>query len=87
MPDLLQVHTDSNNESIVHALAFLIRISFIDYHEGLCVGTMSVVIPMYLAEITEEKIRGGLSNLFPLMAGLGILNTYELNTYHNVITE
>jgi hypothetical protein len=35
---------------------------------------------MYLAEIAEESIRGAISNLFPMMAGLGILNTLVYTT-------
>jgi sugar porter (SP) family MFS transporter len=46
---------------------------------GLAVGTASFVAPMYIAELTPKKIRGGVTTFSQLMIVLGILCAYIVN--------
>src|SRR5690606_20212292 len=46
---------------------------------GVGVGVSSVVIPLYLAEISPRKFRGGVVSLYQLAVTLGILVSYFVN--------
>ncbi|XP_066259632.1 uncharacterized protein [Euwallacea similis] len=50
---------------------------------GVALGSSCVVAPMYIAEITEESLRGTLGSSFSLMLTLGILYTNVIG----VVTE
>ena len=46
---------------------------------GLAIGVVTFATPLYLSEISPEKIRGGLVSLFQLAITLGILFSYLIN--------
>jgi sugar porter (SP) family MFS transporter len=46
---------------------------------GISVGTASFVSPMYLAELSPKRIRGGLVSFNQLMIVIGILTAYIVN--------
>ncbi|CAL8101451.1 unnamed protein product [Orchesella dallaii] len=48
---------------------------------GLCVGASSLTVPVFIAEITDETVRGALCNLFPLGITFGIMNTYIFGSF------
>lgn len=48
---------------------------------GFAVGVISVVSPLYLAEIAPPHYRGRFVSLFQLMITLGILFAYQLNVF------
>lgn len=48
---------------------------------GLATGTVSVVIPIYVGEISEHSIRGTLGSFFQLMLTLGILLCYAVGAF------
>jgi MFS family permease len=43
---------------------------------GIAIGAVSVVTPMYIAELAESSIRGALGTLFQLQLTIGILFGY-----------
>ncbi|KAK9497369.1 hypothetical protein O3M35_004701 [Rhynocoris fuscipes] len=43
---------------------------------GVWSGTVSTIVPMYLAEISEPKIRGALSTFIQIMTNFGVLYEY-----------
>ncbi len=57
-------------------IALLIASRFI---VGLAIGVVTFAVPLYLSEISPEKIRGGLVSLFQLAITLGILFSYLIN--------
>ncbi|KAG8227202.1 hypothetical protein J437_LFUL003408 [Ladona fulva] len=48
---------------------------------GLATGAVSVVIPIYVGEISEHTIRGTLGSFFQLMLTLGILFSYAVGAF------
>jgi MFS family permease len=48
---------------------------------GFCGGLFCVASPMYIAEISDIKIRGLLSSFFQLMVVTGILFSYVLGAF------
>lgn len=52
---------------------FLIFSRFIS---GIAIGIISFVVPLYIAEISPNKIRGSLVALFQLMVSVGLLLSY-----------
>ena len=46
---------------------------------GIGVGISSVVIPLYLAEVSPRKFRGGIVSLYQLAVTIGILVSYFVN--------
>ena len=46
---------------------------------GLAIGVVTFAVPLYLSEISPEKIRGMLVSLFQLAITLGILFSYLIN--------
>ncbi|WP_051899107.1 sugar porter family MFS transporter [Sciscionella sediminilitoris] len=46
---------------------------------GLGVGSASVIVPMYIAEIAPARIRGSLTSLNQLLIAVGILLSYIVN--------
>ena len=43
---------------------------------GFCVGSYTVIVNVYIAEIAEDKIRGTLGFFFPICISAGVLYTY-----------
>lgn len=48
---------------------------------GLTYGLCYTVVPMYLGEISSDKIRGGITIMLTVMVKLGILITYSVGPY------
>jgi MFS family permease len=48
---------------------------------GFCAGAASLIVPIYVGEIAEDKIRGLLCSCFQVMVTLGNLTVYVLGTY------
>lgn len=48
---------------------------------GLCIGLLSMVVPMYAAEATLARYRGAVVSLFQLAITLGILGAYAVSLY------
>ncbi|XP_014257428.1 facilitated trehalose transporter Tret1-like [Cimex lectularius] len=54
---------------------------------GLWLGIVYTVVPIYLGEIAEPKVRGSLSTFFAIMTYLGVLFEYAVGPYvsYNVL--
>jgi len=50
---------------------------------GFCAGAASLVVPIYIGEVAEDRIRGMLSSGFQLMVTMGNLFGYVLGTFAN----
>jgi MFS transporter, SP family, sugar:H+ symporter len=50
---------------------------------GLSIGTLSLVVPMYIAETSPAKIRGSLTTIYQLMITFGIFIANIVNTIIN----
>ncbi|KAL1459425.1 hypothetical protein WDU94_011407 [Cyamophila willieti] len=48
--------------------------------QGIAMSVMSMVVPMYLGEIAEVRIRGSIGTVFQISLHLGILFTYVLGS-------
>lgn len=59
---------------------------FVRTIQGLAMGVVYTVLPMYLAEISSPRIRGALSTFFEGMWYFGILFEYILGPYLSYIT-
>lgn len=46
---------------------------------GLAVGSSTIFVPLYIAEIAPKKSRGALSTLFQLAITIGVLTAYGVN--------
>lgn len=44
-------------------------------------GSFSVVVPIYVSEISSPEIRGSLGTLFQIFTVLGIFSMYVIGTY------
>lgn len=55
---------------------FVCRIFIGRFIGGIACGAATVIVPMYVSEIAESKIRGSLGTLFQLQITLGILFAY-----------
>ncbi len=66
--------------AILTAISFSL-VSFIAFQTitGIAVGTSSLVVPMYIAEMSPVRIRGGLVILQQLAISGGILISYVLD--------
>ena len=66
--------------SIFCAIASDINILIISrFIVGLAIGVVTFATPLYLSEISPEKIRGSLVSLFQLAITMGILFSYLIN--------
>lgn len=66
--------------SIFCAIAANINILILSrFIVGLAIGVVTFAVPLYLSEISPEKIRGMLVSLFQLAITLGILFSYLIN--------
>jgi MFS transporter, SP family, galactose:H+ symporter len=52
--------------------------------QGIGIGLISIVVPLYLSEIAPIDYRGGVVSVFQLMMNLGILAAYFVNYYFAV---
>lgn len=50
---------------------------------GFCAGAASLVVPIYIGEVAEDRIRGMLSSGFQLMVTMGNLFIYTAGTFLN----
>lgn len=48
---------------------------------GLVVGVVSVTVPLYVNEISDNSVRGTLGTFFQLQLVIGILVMYLVGTY------
>lgn len=48
---------------------------------GFSSGSYSVIIPLYISEISEKEIRGTLGSYFQLQVNAGILYIYTVGSY------
>lgn len=53
---------------------------------GLGAGSVGVLIPVYIGEIAEPKIRGALSAFFPFFLALGIVFAYAFGAIFQYVT-
>lgn len=67
------------SESI--SLIYVSRVLF-----GFTYGLSYSVLPMYLAEISSDKIRGSITIILTLMAKCGILFSYLVGNYNSLHT-
>jgi MFS family permease len=48
---------------------------------GFCAGSASLIVPIFVGEIAEDRVRGMLCSGFQLMVTLGNATVYVLGTY------
>lgn len=66
---------------------YLYFLNKVDYHDhyyhlpGIWSGTVSTITPMYLAEISQPKIRGALSTFVQIMTNIGVILEYIVGPY------
>lgn len=53
---------------------------------GFSYGLSYSVLPMYLAEISSDRIRGSITIILTVMAKCGILYSYVVGTYTSLQT-
>lgn len=53
---------------------------------GFSYGLSYSVLPMYLAEISSDKIRGSITIILTVMAKCGILYSYLIGNYNSLHT-